>query len=136
MATGHGAFPGRVPVLICEAILNRSPEPPSQLNRLVPARLELIITKALEKDRARRYQNASEVLSDLESLRIEIKSSSGLSGRVESEIRPRAWTAFIILLLMIASIAGVSWWKFPKARPIERGEVPNSTKSPPANSNR
>ena len=50
MATGELAFPGKMPVLVLDAILNRSPAPIAQSNPAVPARLAAIVSRALEKD--------------------------------------------------------------------------------------
>jgi hypothetical protein len=47
-----------------DAILNRSPEPMFKLNPSLPAKVQLIITKALEKSRERRYQSAGQMLAD------------------------------------------------------------------------
>jgi eukaryotic-like serine/threonine-protein kinase len=58
MTTGQRAFPGRLPVLIIDAILNRPPAAVLEANPLAPAKLEAIITKALEKNRELRYQSA------------------------------------------------------------------------------
>ena len=69
MATGDVPFHGESSAVICEAIMNRAPLPVVRLNREVPARLEDIISKALEKDRNLRYQHASEMRSDLQRLR-------------------------------------------------------------------
>jgi serine/threonine protein kinase/CHASE2 domain-containing sensor protein len=65
MVTGQKAFPGDAPALIFDAILNRTPVPPGELNPEVPAGLEAIISKALEKDRGRRYQSAADLMRDL-----------------------------------------------------------------------
>src|SRR5262245_15784263 len=56
MATGRNAFSGATSGLVFDAILNRDPVPPGQVNPDAPARLEQVIEKALEKDRALRYQ--------------------------------------------------------------------------------
>ena len=69
MATGRPAFSGTTSALIFDAILNRPPTSPVQLNPELPAKLEEIINKALEKDRRLRYQNASEIHVDLQRLR-------------------------------------------------------------------
>jgi len=61
MATGTQPFRGESEATIYDAILNRDPLPPTELNRKVPAKLEEIIHKALEKDRNLRYQNASDI---------------------------------------------------------------------------
>jgi serine/threonine protein kinase/alpha-beta hydrolase superfamily lysophospholipase len=68
MATGALPFRGESTGVIFEAILNRAPVPPVRLNAEVPAELERIITKCLEKDRKLRYQHASDVRTDLQRL--------------------------------------------------------------------
>jgi serine/threonine protein kinase len=69
MATGRMAFPGNTAAVIYEAILNRAPIPVTQLRREVPQRLQEIISKALEKDRKLRYQNAAEIRTDMQRLK-------------------------------------------------------------------
>jgi serine/threonine protein kinase/Flp pilus assembly protein TadD len=75
MATGRHAFPGHTTALIFDEILNRMPVPPTRLNPDLPAALEHIINKALEKDRALRYRSAADLRSDLK--RIKRESDSG-----------------------------------------------------------
>ena len=69
MATGRQAFPGSTSAVVFDAILNREPRAPVELNADIPADLERIIAKALEKDRRLRYQNASDLRADLERLK-------------------------------------------------------------------
>ncbi len=69
MATGDVPFHGESSAVVCEAIMNRAPVAVVRLNREVPARLEDIINKALEKDSNLRYQHASEIRSDLQRLK-------------------------------------------------------------------
>jgi serine/threonine protein kinase/Flp pilus assembly protein TadD len=68
MATGRLPFRGESTGTVFEAILNQAPVPPVRLNPEIPARLEEIINKALEKNRDLRYQHASEIRADLERL--------------------------------------------------------------------
>jgi eukaryotic-like serine/threonine-protein kinase len=69
MATGQMAFAGNSAAVIYEAILNRIPLPVSQINPSLPAKLDEIIGKALEKDRKLRYQSAAEIRTDLQRLK-------------------------------------------------------------------
>ncbi|MGA8213182.1 MAG: protein kinase [Candidatus Sulfotelmatobacter sp.] len=69
MATSDVPFHGESAAVICEAIMNRAPVPVLRLNHDVPAKLEDIINKALEKDGNLRYQHASEMRSDLQRLK-------------------------------------------------------------------
>jgi TolB-like protein len=68
MATGKQAFAGASIEDICGAILHRELLPPSQWNRQAPAALEMVIRKALEKNRELRYQQAADIRTDLERL--------------------------------------------------------------------
>jgi Tol biopolymer transport system component len=69
MATGHPAFSGSSTAAIFDGILNKAPTSPVRLNPQLPARLEEIINKALEKDRDLRCQSAGEIRADLKRLK-------------------------------------------------------------------
>ncbi len=69
MATGQLPFYGESSALIYKAILDSVPPPPIRFNRDLPAELERIIYKALEKDRNLRYQHASDIRTDLQRLK-------------------------------------------------------------------
>jgi len=75
MATGKRAFKGDTGPELYEAIIEHAPTSARQLNSEVPAKLETVITKALRKDRARRYQSAAEIRTDLQTLQHERQRS-------------------------------------------------------------
>jgi serine/threonine protein kinase/tetratricopeptide (TPR) repeat protein len=111
MATGALPFRGDTSGLIFDAILNRAPLAPVRLNPDLPAKLEDIINRALEKDRNLRYQHASDMRAELQRLkrdtdsgksavlstsedepaqsaRAATKSSSGKQSAARSAIKP------------------------------------------------
>jgi serine/threonine protein kinase/tetratricopeptide (TPR) repeat protein len=69
MATGRVAFSGPTSAVIFHAILERTPPNPSAANSNLPPRFDEIVSKALEKDRALRYQGAAEIGADLKRLK-------------------------------------------------------------------
>ncbi len=79
MATGRQAFSGPSAGAILEAIFNRMPAAPGQFNLQVAPGLEEIFTKALQKDRGRRYQTAAELKADLERLKEELPAGRGVT---------------------------------------------------------
>jgi serine/threonine protein kinase/Tfp pilus assembly protein PilF len=86
MATGVLPFHGPSAIATIDAVLHQSPVPPRQITARVPAELERVIAKALEKDAGMRYQTASDLLADLKRLRRDVASAS-LDRR---PVRPKA----------------------------------------------
>ena len=76
MATGQRTFDGSTSALVFDAILNREPRAPIELNANVPLALERVIARCLQKDRALRYQTAAAIRDDLQQIRRERESGS------------------------------------------------------------
>ena len=75
MSAGVHPFPGTTAGVIFDAILNRVPPPASEANREVPAEMDRILAKILEKERDMRYQTAAELRTDLRRLKRDRESS-------------------------------------------------------------
>jgi Tol biopolymer transport system component/predicted Ser/Thr protein kinase len=85
MATGRQPFSGTTSAVVFEAILNKVPTSPVQLNPGLPPQLETILNKTLEKDRELRCQSAAELRADLKRLKRDTDSSrAGISGVVST----------------------------------------------------
>ncbi|MFZ0318082.1 MAG: protein kinase, partial [Candidatus Sulfotelmatobacter sp.] len=88
MATGRMPFSGATSAIVFHAILELDPTPVLQLNSTLPARLEDVIGKALEKDRELRYHSAGDLRGDLKRLKRDTesgrKSAAHISGSVSA----------------------------------------------------
>src|SRR5262249_37640046 len=76
MSTGRQAFAGNTTAIIFQAILDRQPTSFTAVKAQMPAALDQIIAKALEKDRALRYRSAADMQGDLRRLKRDMDSSS------------------------------------------------------------
>ncbi|MGA8491811.1 MAG: protein kinase [Terriglobales bacterium] len=98
MATGAVPFQGESSGVIFKAILDSAPPSAIRFNRDIPAKLEDIINRALEKDRNLRYQSAADMRSELQRLKRDTETgrfAAGSSGSVAvasggENVEPRA----------------------------------------------
>jgi serine/threonine protein kinase/tetratricopeptide (TPR) repeat protein len=79
MGTGTLPFRGETSALIFQAILDRAPTSPIRLNPDLPAKLEDVISKLLEKDRNLRYQHAADIRADLQRLKRDTDSGHAVA---------------------------------------------------------
>jgi eukaryotic-like serine/threonine-protein kinase len=112
MCTGSLPFQGETSGVIFEAILNRAPVAPVRLNSRVPARLEEIINKALEKDLETRCQSAAELKADLK--RLQRDSISGKAAHVSSVVvRQNAsekWKVGGAIVAVVVGVGALAIW--------------------------
>jgi len=118
MATGKHPFDGPTPAVIFSAILNGTPQPPSQIRKDLPPQLESIIEKALAKDRRLRYQGADEMKADL--LRLERELESGSARRLDAPARSIHRPLRIASALSIVILAGwIAWFFLTQKEPAQ-----------------
>jgi predicted Ser/Thr protein kinase/tetratricopeptide (TPR) repeat protein len=117
MVTGVLPFRGETSGVIAEAILNRRPVAPVRLNPDVPAKLEEVISKALEKDRKLRYQSVAEIRTDLQRLRRDSDTSRSAAAIGQAESTPATtstrfrWAAAAGATIVVIGL-GVGGWFF------------------------
>ena len=90
MATGQRTFDGSTSALVFDAILNREPRAPIELNANVPPALERVIARCLQKDRNLRYQTASAIREDLQQVRRDRESGTVSTTRSAAVVVPAA----------------------------------------------
>ncbi len=118
MCTGMLPFRGDTSALIFNAILERAPVAPVRLNPDVPAELERIISKALEKDRDLRSQSAAEMRADLKRLHRETDSgkTSATQTLAEGSRHARKLILGVVAAVIILTVAGTLKWFFSQSR--------------------
>ncbi len=126
MATGLAPFRGESIATIFDGILNRQPVPATRTNTRLPAGIDGIIDKALEKDRELRYQHASDLRADLQRLQ---RDPSATSGSVHKQ---RAWRT----PLKFASLVGMVLLLICAAAVFFHGRRPREAASPQVNRRR
>jgi serine/threonine protein kinase len=85
MATGRRAFAGTTSAVLAAAILGHDPEPPRAIRPELPARLDDVLLKTLEKDRTLRCQTAAELHADLARLKRELSTGSARPASVTAD---------------------------------------------------
>ncbi len=105
LATGQMAFSGSTTAAIFDAILNKAPVSPVSLNPHLPAEMERIVNKALEKDRELRYQSAADLMTDLKRLRRD-SSSMTVNAAVAAPRRGVGkWGGLGVAVIAVAALA-------------------------------
>lgn len=149
--TGKPAFSGGSVIEIGAQIIHVNPPPPSSINPRVPAELDRITHKALQKKTDQRYQSAAEFLVDLRAARAALSDSHHLTRRMvvskgmqssslrtisENLRRPRvSLGVFLVGLVLVAVAIWQIFTHFYKTRvtPFERTKVTRLTSTGKAN---
>jgi serine/threonine protein kinase/tetratricopeptide (TPR) repeat protein len=120
MATGTLPFRGDTSGAIFETILTRQPTAPVRLNPDVPAELERIVGKALEKDRETRYQHAGDIRVDLKRLKrdTESQSASAISGTVTHGQQPSRPRKVLLTTIGLAGFLVMALLAIPSVRRV------------------
>ena len=123
MATGKKPFTGTNVVTTLHAVINGKPVSPRSINPAVPPELEAIIGKAMEKDRDKRYKNATEMKADLvrlqkatePTLRSGFRHATGLhvvSRTFQNSGSSLRWIVIGLAAVLVMLVASVGAWFF------------------------
>jgi serine/threonine protein kinase/tetratricopeptide (TPR) repeat protein len=125
MVTGQLPFGGQTTGEMLEAIFMKEPVAPVRLNPKVPAELERIIGKAMEKDRNLRYQHASEMRTDLQ--RLKRDTSMPQTSRVAAGAEARApkrhglWIGAAAIFVVVLTVA--MFYFSRRGKPVASGKT-------------
>jgi tetratricopeptide (TPR) repeat protein len=121
MATGRPAFSGATAAVVSAAILHEQPQAPSKLRPGLPERLDEIVLKTLEKDRALRYARAADLGADLQRLKRDTEAGAIATPAARAAPAPSArsassWVAAGSLLAIAVAAVGY-FYVLPSPRP-------------------
>jgi len=117
MATGQKAFPERTAGRVVDAILNKAPIPVRSVNPEIPAELETLIHRLIEKTRELRYQSAADIRSDLQRLQRSSdpnRSVGTLVGSTWALVKSDRWATAGGAAITIVALAIGGWVFFPR----------------------
>jgi TolB-like protein/Tfp pilus assembly protein PilF/predicted Ser/Thr protein kinase len=111
MSTGRMAFTGNTSALVFDSVLHKTPVLATRVNQDLPPELDRTIHKALEKDRALRYQSAAEMLADLRRLRRDSSAAGvGIASDTSMPARPNLLLWALYSLVLVGLLVGAVLW--------------------------
>jgi TolB-like protein/predicted Ser/Thr protein kinase len=118
MATGQLPFRGDTSGVIFKAILDGTPTSAVRLNPDLPAELERIIDKCLEKDRNLRYRHASEIRTDLQRLKRDTESTRAVAtqGSPNQTLKRRKLAVVLVAGIVVIGLAAIGAWYLRSGR--------------------
>ena len=116
MTTGRQAFGGQTDAAVSDAILNRDPVPIREVNPAVPSELEHVITRAIEKDRAMRYQTAADLRSELTRLR---RDATDTAAAAPPPPVKRTSSGLILALVLLAALGAGAYYFWRSSQPLD-----------------
>jgi TolA-binding protein len=120
MAAGRRPFVGATTADVLSAIVNQPPSGPHAVNPAVPLELDRIISKALEKNPALRYQTASDLRADLQRLKRDLDRASSVhpqpAARAPRRQSMRSRWLPIAAVVAASATLGTGWWAIAAAR--------------------
>jgi serine/threonine protein kinase/Tol biopolymer transport system component len=142
MSTGRRAFSGTTAAVIFASLLKDTPVPPSEINQAIPPDLDKLVGKAIEKDRALRYQLAADIRKDLERLKTHSErnrtvalASGALTPDWPQQVHPVTrwrlrvppWALIIGLMILLLSAGLLLWMRHGRPATASRQEYTQLT---------
>jgi TolB-like protein/Tfp pilus assembly protein PilF len=118
LLTSHLPFAGEYEAAVTYAILNDDPQKIRSLRAEVPAELEKIIERCLEKDKTKRYQQAEEIISELQV--VQQKSSR----TIQVEKKRARLPLYIVMAITLLALIALGYFFFkPKTTPVQEKSI-------------
>jgi tetratricopeptide (TPR) repeat protein/predicted Ser/Thr protein kinase len=137
MVTGAAPFSRPTSISTLDAVLHETPPAPVRLNPAVPAELERIIDRALDKDRELRYQSAAELRAELKRLRATAMHPVAPAAGAAARAKPRRFLVrALAAAIAAAALVGAGFWLAPRAPALTVedeiivGDIANTTGEP------